>query len=64
MSKQQFLTVAEAAQLLRVSTATVYRWVENGEIPHCRANKRKILFDEARLIEWIGPIARRCNEQG
>ncbi|MDE0572320.1 helix-turn-helix domain-containing protein [Demequina sp. B12] len=32
-SRTTFLTVAEVAQLLRVSRMTVYRWVHAGEIP-------------------------------
>ncbi|WP_062070165.1 helix-turn-helix domain-containing protein [Demequina sediminicola] len=32
-SRTTFLTVAEVAELLRVSRMTVYRWVHAGEIP-------------------------------
>lgn len=35
-SRTTFLTVAEVADMLRVSRMTVYRWVHAGEIPAVR----------------------------
>ncbi|OLT48780.1 excisionase [Saccharomonospora sp. CUA-673] len=35
----QFLTVAEVAQLMRVSKMTVYRLVHSGELPAVRVGK-------------------------
>ncbi|WP_084077369.1 helix-turn-helix domain-containing protein [Demequina sp. NBRC 110057] len=32
-ARTTFLTVAEVAELLRVSRMTVYRWIHAGEIP-------------------------------
>jgi len=37
-SGHQFLSVRECARVLRVSTATVYRAVASGEIPHVRVS--------------------------
>ncbi len=31
-----FLTVAEVAEMVRVSRMTVYRWIHNGELPAVR----------------------------
>ncbi|SEJ13114.1 helix-turn-helix domain-containing protein [Demequina mangrovi] len=31
-----FLTVAEVADMVRVSRMTVYRWIHNGELPAVR----------------------------
>jgi excisionase family DNA binding protein len=52
MTPPKYLIVPEAARLLRVSPATVYRWIERGVLPHSRAGRR-VLFDEAQLIEWV-----------
>ena len=37
--RQQFLTVAEVASLMRVSKMTVYRLVHNGELPAVRVGR-------------------------
>jgi len=37
-SGHEYLSVRECARLLRVSTATVYRAVASGEIPHIRVS--------------------------
>ena len=38
-ARTQFLTVAEVAQLMRVSKMTVYRLVHNGELPAVRVGR-------------------------
>ncbi|KAA0101919.1 helix-turn-helix domain-containing protein [Mycolicibacterium sp. P1-18] len=38
-ARQQFLTVAEVASLMRVSKMTVYRLVHNGELPAVRVGR-------------------------
>lgn len=45
------LSVQEAADLLRVSTKTIYRWVGDGKVPGYRVNKT-FRFDHAELLEW------------
>ena len=37
--RSDFLTVAEVAQLMRVSTMTVYRLIKAGELPSVRVGK-------------------------
>jgi excisionase family DNA binding protein len=36
LSDMRFLTVAEVAEMMRVSTMTVYRLVKSGELPAVR----------------------------
>lgn len=38
-ARSDFLTVAEVAQLMRVSTMTVYRLIKAGELPSVRVGK-------------------------
>lgn len=46
-----FLTVDEVAEMLRVSTRSVYDWVSQGVIPFHKAGRRTIfLLDE--IVEW------------
>ena len=39
LSEMRFLTVAEVAQLMRVSRMTVYRLVHSGELPAVRVGR-------------------------
>lgn len=48
---QQFLTVEEAAALLRVKPRTIHYWVAEKRIPFRKAG-RFTLFDRDELIEW------------
>ena len=57
----QFLTVAEVADLLRVSKMTVYRMVHAGDLPAVRVKrsfrvplKAVEALSESNLNEWIG----------
>jgi excisionase family DNA binding protein len=52
----RLLTVREAAQELRVSTATLYLLVEQRRIEHTRFNSR-ILFTPEQLAEFVASNA-------
>jgi excisionase family DNA binding protein len=54
----QLLTVAEAAQLLRLAPKTLYSLVSQRRIPYRKAGRR-LLFLESELIEWIRPAERK-----
>jgi excisionase family DNA binding protein len=51
LSRPQFLTVEEVAELLRVSPRSIYDWVSQRQIPFHKAGRRTIfLLDE--ILEW------------
>ena len=54
----KFLSVLEAAELLRVSPRTVYGWASQGVIPHRKAG-RQLIFLESELIDFTKPDLRR-----
>lgn len=56
LSDVRFLTVAEVAQLLRVSKMTVYRLVHAGELPAVRFG-RSFRVPETALTDAIGHVA-------
>lgn len=41
---ERTLTVRELADYLKVNPCTVYRWVEQGKVPHLRLVRRNIRF--------------------
>jgi excisionase family DNA binding protein len=57
---EEYLTVAEAATLLRVAPSTVRRWIREGDVPAHRIGRRRIALrrtDLARLITPARPAA-------
>ena len=58
-----WLTTREAAALLRMRPRTLYHLVSRGLVPHARAHGR-LLFERARLSEWVAAQAAGLPEQG
>ena len=58
MILQKQLTMAEVADLLRVSVKTVSRYVAVGLIPSARVGRR-ILFDPGEIKTWLRNSSRR-----
>lgn len=59
-SRARFLTVAEVAQIMRVSTMTVYRLIKAGELASVRVGKSyRIREDDVDAY-----IAKRYTEAG
>ena len=54
----KFLSVQEAAELLRVSPRTVYGWVTQRLVPHRKAGRR-VIFLESELLDFTKPDFRR-----
>jgi len=50
-----YLTVAEAATTLKVSTATIWRWVNDGRLPAYRVGPRKVRLKAADIHALITP---------
>jgi excisionase family DNA binding protein len=63
----EYVTVAEAAALLKVHKSTIRRWIDRGELPAYRVGRRRVALkrtDLARMItalprteDWGGGIA-------
>ena len=59
-----FLTIQEAAELIRLKTPTIKRLVAMGKIPSYKVSGRR-LFDRDELIEWVkSQKDRRYREKG
>ncbi len=52
---EEFLTVAEAATLLRVAPSTVRRWIREGDVPAHRIGHRRVALRRADLASLITP---------
>ena len=53
LSEVRFLTVAEVAEVMRVSKMTVYRLVHGGELPALRVG-RSVRVDERAVHDYLG----------
>ena len=60
LSDVRFLTVAEVAELMRVSAMTVYRMVQSGELPAVRFG-RSYRIPEAAAAEMVAPQQRQAD---
>ncbi len=60
----EFLTVAEIAELLRVNPQTVRNWIDRGELPAVRVGKRRVRVRQVDLDAFIaaGTTGRRDAE--
>ena len=52
---EEFVTVAEAATLLRVATSTVRRWIREGDVPAYRIGRRRVALKRDDLSNLITP---------
>jgi excisionase family DNA binding protein len=52
LSQMRFLTVNEVAEMMRVSTMTVYRMVHSGEVPAIRFG-RSFRIPESAVAQWM-----------
>jgi excisionase family DNA binding protein len=59
-AKARFLTVQEVAELMRVSTMTVYRLIKSGELPAVRVGRSFRVRDE----DVDAYLAARYNQVG
>lgn len=59
----QYLTVPEVAELLRISTRTVYAWVAVDKIPFRKPSRNRLLFDREAILEWLGRQGPRGGDE-
>jgi excisionase family DNA binding protein len=52
---EEFVTVAEAATLLRVAPSTIRRWIREGNVPAHRIGRRRVALRRADLACLITP---------
>jgi len=52
---EKYITVAEAAQLLKVSRSTLWRWIDQGKLPAYRFGQRRVLIRQDDLERLFTP---------
>jgi excisionase family DNA binding protein len=57
----EYLTVSEAADLLRVSVSTIRRWIRAGTISAHRAGQRRLLLERADVTSAMRTVAPTEN---
>jgi len=50
---KKLLTVEQAAQILCLTTSSIYMRIARGQIPHIRLGPRTVRFDEDELLAWV-----------
>ena len=59
---EQFLTIQEAAEFLRLSVPTLYSKVSKGELPVMKRGKR-LYFSRTELMEYIKEGRKKSNAE-
>ncbi len=52
MKLEQLLTINQLSEVLQIKVPTIYRWVHEGYIPHCKIN-HLVRFKEKEIAEWV-----------
>lgn len=60
---QNLLTVKEVAALLRVSAQTLYKMLDNGEIPAVKVGSQW-RFDRDRIRDWLQQRSSEGSVEG
>ncbi|MGH2615050.1 MAG: helix-turn-helix domain-containing protein [Thermomicrobiales bacterium] len=53
---EEYLTVAEAAALLRVAPSTIRRWIREGDLPAYRLGRRRVALRRGDLKTLVSPV--------
>src|SRR3954452_17410107 len=53
---EEYLTVTEAANLVRVSPSTIRRWIREGNLPAYRLGPRRVGLKRNDLAALIAPV--------
>jgi excisionase family DNA binding protein len=61
---EEYLTVAEAATLLRVATSTIRRWIREGDVSAYRIGRRRVALRRADLSSLITPARPGVETRG
>src|SRR5215207_63820 len=61
---EEFLTVAEAATLLRVASSTIRRWIREGDVPAYRIGRRRVALKREDLTDLITPARPGMETSG
>lgn len=61
MQEHKYLTAAEAAELLNVSTATVRRLARSGRLPKYRIGSKAVRFREDDVLALLVPVDERLR---
>ena len=51
--EEETLTVPEAAELLKVSTSTLWRWIDRGDLPAYRIGRRRVRVRKSDLEDRL-----------
>lgn len=62
MPDEEYLTVAEAASFFKVSQSTIWRWIDQGDIPAYRVGRRRIRLKRGDLVHVVTPARRETKE--
>jgi excisionase family DNA binding protein len=60
--ESEFLTIAEAAAILKVDRSTIRRWIDRGDLPAYRVGQRAVRLRRDELDRMITPMRASGTE--
>ena len=60
---EEYLSVAEAAERLRVAQSTIRRWIREGDVPAYRLGRRRVGLRRADLDRLVTPVRPAYENQ-
>jgi len=61
---EDYVTVSEAATLLRVAPSTVRRWIREGDVPAYRIGRRRVALRRTDLSALVTPTSAATGTVG
>ena len=61
---EDYVTVTEAAELLRVAPSTIRRWIREGDVPAHHIGRRRVALRRADLASLIRPVRPSMETSG
>jgi excisionase family DNA binding protein len=61
---EDYVTVDEAARLLKVAPSTIRRWIREGDLPAYRIGRRRVALRQSDLATLIKPARAAGSYQG
>jgi excisionase family DNA binding protein len=64
VTREEYVTVDEAAKLLKVASSTIRRWIREGNLSAYRIGKRRVAIRRADLATLITPVQLGADHVG
>ena len=62
-SMNKLISIKQAGEISGLSRWQIYRWIDTGDLPHYKINKRTIRFDPVDFVEALMKTKQTRNRK-